>query len=296
VTRWAAGVVQADATARNDPATPPDADSALSALLRGIDTTLWSVDPLGSTGTAAVAGLVGRPLAVVRAVLRLDVLPDTDDVSFPRGAPDRARRQKAFVEAARHSVAVRLGELTRTDDGLLAFAVDDDYERLRLVAPEVREQAREARRRAGRLVASAALPPTSPITHPYVSGPTDVSIHPGQEIRLTLLLSPGGKVHVTSGVVPRKGLALARDWFQSALERLSPSFRVGPVLVDPTGVRMPRVTGLGDGQVFTRRVSPLTWRDDPILAASQTALLPDDPAGLQEGWIRVVPKPKGLEA
>jgi hypothetical protein len=61
------------------------------------------------------------------------------------------------------------------------------------------------------------------------------------------------------------------------------------VLVDPTGIRMPRVTGLGDRQTFTRRTAPLTWRDDAILAASQTALLPDDPAGLQEGWIRVVP-------
>jgi len=96
-------------------------------------------------------------------------------------------------------------------------------------------------------------------------------------------------VHATSGLLPRKGLSLARDWFHAALERLSPSFHVGPVLVDPTGVRMPKVTGLGDKQVFTRRTTPLTWRDDPILAATQTALLPDDPAGLQEGWIRVTP-------
>jgi hypothetical protein len=97
---------------------------------------------------------------------------------------------------------------------------------------------------------------------------------------------------VTSGVAPRKALALARDWFHEALERLSPSFRVGPVLVDPTGIRMPRVTGLGERQTFTRRTTPLTWRDDPILAASQTALVPDDPAALQEGWIRVVPEEK----
>ena len=88
-------------------------------------------------------------------------------------------------------------------------------------------------------------------------------------------------------MLPRKSLALARDWFHAALERLSPSFRVGPVLTDPTAVRMPKVTGLGDKQQFTRRDTPLSWRDDPILAASQAALLPDAPANVQEGWIRV---------
>jgi hypothetical protein len=295
VTRFAAGVVQADATARNDPAAPPQQDSALSALLRGIDTTLWSVDPVGSVGTAAVAGLVGRPIAVIRAVLRLDVLSDIDQLAYlDPTATNRAARARAYAELARHSVTVRLGELTRTDDGLLAYAVDDVYDHLRLVAPEVRSFARQSRPREGQLglfgAGSQRLPALSPIAHPYVAGPTDLAIHPGQEIRLTLLMTPGGKVHVTSGLLPRKGLALARDWFQAALERLSPSFRVGPVLVEPTGVRMPRVTGLGDRQTFTRRTNPLTWRDDPILAASQTALLPDDPSGLQEGWIRVVPE------
>ena len=40
-------------------------------------------------------------------------------------------------------------------------------------------------------------------------------------------------------------------------------------------------------QLFTRRDSPLTWKDDPILAATQTALLPDLPHEVQEGYIRV---------
>jgi hypothetical protein len=133
------------------------------------------------------------------------------------------------------------------------------------------------------------LPPAiDPIDHPYLSGPTDVSLHPGQTVRLTLLLHPGGKVHVTSGVLPRKSLALARDWFAGALHALSPSVRIGPVLVDPDAVRLPMVTGLGDRQTFTRRDTPQTWRDDPIVAATQAAYLPDLPSTLQEGWIRVL--------
>lgn len=289
VTRLAAGVVQADATARNNPAGAPP-ESALSALLRAIDTTIWTVDPLGSVGTGAVAGLVGRPIAVVRAVLRLDVASDVDALAFPNEAA-RAARTQAYLDFAASALAVRLGELTRTDDGLLAYAVDDDYRQLRLVAPEVREQARASGRLQGQLsiygVGSQNDPPLRVIDHPYVNGPTDVAARSGQTIRLTLLMTPGGKVHATCGVLPRKALALARDWFHDALMRLSPSFRVGPVLVDPTTVRLPMITGLGDKQTFTRRDTPLTWKDDPIFAATQTAFLPDLPTTLQEGWIRV---------
>jgi hypothetical protein len=289
LTRLAAGAVAADATARNDPAGAPD-ESALSALLRAVDTTLWTVDPLGTIGTGSVAGLVGRPIAVVRAILRLDVVDDLDDLSYATPA-DRAARAQAYLDLAARAITVRLGELTRTDDSLLAYAVDDDYRTLRLVAPEVRSQARLSGPLAGQLATygrgSQDMPAVVPITHPYLSGPTDATLHPAQTIRLTLLMNPGGKVHVTSGVLPRKALALARDWFHAGLVALSPSFRFGPVLVDPTTVRLPRVTGLGDHQEFTRRDTPDSWRDDPIAAATQTAYLPDQPSTLQEGWIRV---------
>jgi hypothetical protein len=96
---------------------------------------------------------------------------------------------------------------------------------------------------------------------------------------------------VTCGLLPRKRIALAREWFDKMLERLSPSLRVAPVLFDstPEGVRMPKIAALGPRQRFTHKPDPLGWRDDPILAATQTAYLPDQPAGVREGWIRVSP-------
>jgi hypothetical protein len=289
VARFAVGLIEADAATRNDPDAEPGQESALSALLRAIDTTLWTVDPLGSLGTGAVAGLVGRPIAVVRALLRLDVEDDLDELALTLA--ERDARGRVYDELAARAIAVRLGELTRTDDSLLAYAIDDDYARVRVVAPEIREQARASGRLVGQLATfargSQAPPPVAPITHPYLSKDPEVRVRAEHTVRLTLLMAPGGKVHATCGVLPRKSLARARGWFHAALERLSPSFRVGPVLTDPTAVRMPKVTGLGDKQQFTRRDTPLTWRDDPILAASQSALLPDAPANVQEGWIRV---------
>ena len=285
IVAFASGLIRRDAELRNGPP-PAPRESALSALLRAIDTTLWTVDPLGSIGTASVAGLVGRPIALVRATITLDVQRDLD------GLPDDvlSGRKERYDALRAKAIEVRLGELTRSDDGLIAYVVDDDYSVIHLCAPEVLSAARASGRRQGQLsVIEAQDPQPDAIDHPYLVADGTVVVRSEQVVRLTLFMTPGGKVHCTSGVVPRKALALVREWTHGALQRLSPSFRVGPVLVDPTTVRLPKVTGLGDKQTFTHRTNPTTWRDDPMLAATQTAYLPEQPSVLKEGWIRVTP-------
>ena len=118
-----------------------------------------------------------------------------------------------------------------------------------------------------------------------------VTVRPGQTVRLTLLMDPGHTVHVSCGLLPRKSIALLRDWTADALARLAPSFRVGPVLVDPQTIRLPEPSAVGAHQQWTRRDGPLTWRDDPIVASTQDALLPDaateSPGGLRPRARRV---------
>jgi hypothetical protein len=162
----------------------------------------------------------------------------------------------------------------------------------------VREQAREAGRRRGHLVTwgqTPQVPGRDEIVHPYVSGDDVILLRPGVPRIVTLLMLPGLAVHVTSGVVPRQDVRLARAFFGPVLDRMVPSVRVGPVLVDPGEVRLPPVAALGERQVLTYRDGPLSWRDDAILAATQSALLPDRASVLREGWVRVnpVPAPEG---
>jgi hypothetical protein len=81
-----------------------------------------------------------------------------------------------------------------------------------------------------------------------------------------------------------------RDWVQPGLGVIAPSVRVGPVLIDPDTVRLPKASSLPRDQRWTRRDTPFTWKDDPILAATQTAMLPDLPSRVEEGYIRVMPQ------
>jgi hypothetical protein len=302
IVRLAAGVVTADAAARTAASAAGAAaasESALSALLRVIDTTLWTVDPFGTTGTEHVAGLVGRPIAVTRMTLRIDVLDDLGtgpdaELTLP---PDvLAARQSAYDRLANRQITVRLGELTRTDDGVLGYFVNDDYTRFTPVSPEVLAAARASARHAGQLSVlgpgSAADPGLQLIDHPFVDDSEQPLVtRPGQLVTLTVLMVPGGSVHATSGLLPRVAVALARDWVADALQALTPSFRVGPLLLDPKTVRLPKITALPSQQVLTARTDETTWADSSIAAATQDALLPDDPPLFREGYLRAQPQP-----
>ena len=287
----ASGLVTADATARQGTPDRPQTESALSAMLRAIDTTLWTVDPFGSIGREHLAGLVGRPIAVVAARLSLDVLADTEAVVYSDEAL-RAARTTAYDELARLALEVRLGEVTRTDDGLLGYFVDDDYSHFHLVDKVIAAQALPSGRCRGVLAGEA--PPAGeplPIDHPYVDATGVLRVHPGQTVRLTLLMHPGGKVHLSSGLLPRTSRSLSREWVAPGLTVLAPSLRVGPLLIDADKVRLPKVASFPAEQLFTRRDTPTSWKDDPILAATSSALLPDTAPEVQEGWIRIAPDP-----
>jgi hypothetical protein len=291
---FAAGLVAADALARQGGRRRAGEESALSALLRAVDTTLWTVDTVAAAGSAGLAAIVGSPVAVVRAVLELDVAEDLDALTLD--AEGRAERATRYADLTRVGVTVRLGEITRPDDGLLAWFLDDDFGHARLVDRVVAELAREAGRGRGHLVAWGQTPqdpPVEAITHPYVVADDEVELRLGVPRMVTLLMAPGAAVHVTSGITPRSATRLQRSWFADGLDRLVPSVRVGPVLVDPGDVRLPLVAALGEQQTLTTREGPLGWRDDAILAASSSALLPDRATVLREGWVRVTPSPGG---
>jgi hypothetical protein len=296
----AAGLVASDATARQGTPNRPETESALSAMLRAIDTTLWSVDPFGSLGTEHIAGLVGRPIAVVNARLSLDVQSDVDTRVYADAGANgagvlRPGRQAAYDALAENVFQVRLGEVTRSDDGLLGYFVDDDYSVFHLVDRVIADEALPSGRCRGLLDPDNPNPlvpdPIDP-AHPYIDATGVIHVRPGQTVRLTLLMHPGGKAHLTSGILPRTSQALARDWVQPGLATLAPSLRSGPLLIDADKVRLPKVASFPAEQLFTHRDTPNTWKDDPILAATQAALLPDTQPEVQEGWVRIDPNPQ----
>ncbi len=260
---FAAGLVAADAMRRKGAPLSPDnnnEESVLSSLLRAIDTTLWTIDTFAALGSEHVAGLIGRPIAIVRAQLRLELRPPEDiDLSNPERTSEWADAER---EAARYAFPVRIGELTHSDDGVLGFFVDDDYSKFRLVDKVIAGAATDSGRSRGQLGLYGdvtGLPDKVPFPEGYIAGTDDADtlmLHLGQTVTLTIFMHPAGKATLTSGILPRKSLGLARDWVGPGLHAIAPSLRTGPVLVETDldtkkQVRLPKVSVFGKTRTFS---------------------------------------------
>jgi hypothetical protein len=261
-------------------------EDALSALLRIIDSTLWAVDPFGHTGDEHLALLVGHPVVVLRARVCLEV---EEPIS-----PDVVNRI---------AVPLRLGALTHWQDGLLGYFVNDDYRTLYCADAAVAGFAREVGPNRGFLQQINLVPDfyqtfsddlganvtkgNSPVNHPYVDDSGVRLILPNQEVQITLLVEPQTVVHATAGLLPRKEIGMRREWIAAALAKLAPTFRFGPVLVDPKRIRMPVATELAGTWTWDARADVSNWKEDPVINATTDAILPPDPARGTEGWLRL---------
>jgi hypothetical protein len=87
-------------------------------------------------------------------------------------------------------------------------------------------------------------------------------------------------------------MGVRREWVATALAKLAPTFRFGPVLVDPKRIRMPVANELQGTWSWDHRSDVSTWADDPVTNATTDALLPADPASGTEGWLKLTPGTK----
>ncbi len=204
---------------------------------------------------------------------------------------------------------MRLGALTQWQDGLLGYFMNDDYTVLHVADAAAAGMARPVGPQQGFLqqinlvpgfydgfasdlsaVAAGATAGSTPVTHPYVDTSGVLWIRPNQTINLTLLVEPLTSVHATTGLTPRKDIGMRREWVQSGLAAIAPTFRFGPVLVDPQHIRMPLATDLNGMWVWDYRSAASAWAESPASNATHDALLPVDPPGGVEGWLRLTPQ------
>ena len=269
-------------------------EGALSALMRTIDSARWSVDPFGHIGEEHLSMLIGHPVAVLRASLRLEV---QDPVAPP--------------ENAWTAVPVRLGALTHWQDGLFGFFVNDDYSTLH-VAEAAALMARDVGPLRGLLgpiaqvpAAATALstglggpgdPYQNPAAHPYLAPGDLIWIRPGQQVWLTLLVEPHTTVHATMGLLPRKEIGVRREWVAAGLAALAPTFRFGPVLADPKQVALPLARDLAGSWSWDHRTDVVDWADDPVVEAGRATGLSQTPAIASEGWLKLTPPPSSPAA
>ncbi|MBT3771307.1 MAG: hypothetical protein HOE92_02655 [Euryarchaeota archaeon] len=271
-------------------------EGVLSALLRAIDTTYWDMDPFGKGGSDHPAFYMGRPIAVVRAKLRLEI--------------DESERTMSDA-LRKYSFDVKLGLLEKVGDGLLGYFVNDDYTKLHTIYPvvddgtgglvpgvtgsvlaqkcDLPEDNEHNSATCEKCIAyEEAVLDHQALDHPFLEFDPIVEIRPEEDVYLTLLINIQSSVHVTCGFLPQKEITLLREHWEDAVARIAPTFKVGPVLVDPSSIRMP-IDNAKPNLIWKWANKPSTteWTEMPIANSDDLAGLPTGKTKAYEGWIKL---------
>jgi hypothetical protein len=237
---------------------------------------------------AGLAVLIGRPVALARTVLALEtagnVLPLSQaDVTVNSAFPqDVIQKRYDYMDRQKVSAAalsgvempVRLGDLAKATDGLIAFlpeaAQPDPYG----------------------IVYSPAAPQngSSGVERPE---PDTLQVTPNAvPLTLTLLFDPRASVHATTGILPVADLAVPADQYAKTMRELAMTFSMHPILrrLDGLAVPLPGESGLVWSWVQPEEkgaaISPLDSQ-----SVTGTARFGYTPQQLLEGWLRLEPAP-----
>lgn len=240
--------------------------SALSQLLPAIDEALWTVDPLGSWNNQSLAQLVGRPLALVRATIALEL--DGDPVfDTTWGAMQNALNGNGFDDfgLTDASFNVTLGNSEVLTDGLIGYFFDDDYSRFSLAE-------------------YGQTPPPGG----YVVAAQPIGLKPSAPpITITMIVDPRAAVHATSGILPTKSISLPPDQVQAALSTIVITFMAGPLVTDSQVLAAPTPGGPSRDWSWLEHPAPPVWQTVPQVAApTATAELTAAPQRIVDGWLK----------
>lgn len=219
-----------------------DGHTAFSALARVIEAARAATRRDQST----VAPLFGRPVALVRASVRLETRP----------AGTENPNQFVGVVPTPTGLRVALGDV-QSGDGLFGYFVGPDFSALHI----------------GGWVAGRP-------NHPFVSGPPTIALPPAGTGPLTLLMDPLATVQAATGVQPVKAISLPTAWIEPALRALRPSLPFGPLLLPGGEAHLPPPHAPGLAWRWVRRIA-----HDGGLDALTLPLKSADPSGLRDGAV-----------
>ncbi|MEU4799958.1 hypothetical protein [Streptomyces sp. NPDC023327] len=258
------------------------AEQHLDELWEVLDASLPKITTGGQAGHPHL-GLIGRPLAVVRARLTLELDgPPLFDPAWKTLLP--ADRPAGPPPYTTYPWAVRLGEPDRLTDGLIGYTLSRDG--------------------SGDLYCVHGAPgrwtkpmnSNSSIPYPTVQADGKTSV------TLTLLMDAHTAVHATTGILPVASLRLPEPWLRP-LESLPAYFELGPLLAPwsepPRHKPVPRPTPeppavlpahSGPGQDWQWYEHALgTWHE---VQPADTHASPDAPAAaVHKGLMTITPVP-----
>jgi hypothetical protein len=219
------------------------------AVRRMIDETLAAIDPDGPEDQS-LAFLLGRPLALVRARLDLELCGQVrKDVTWQQVL------NPPQPQMPHYQWTVRLGEARQTDDGLVGYVLNENYEHFETVLAPAGDHDDYLRPIGTGERLKLAFEGTSSAT-------------------VTLLVDTRAAVHAITDVLPVSSVFVPQRFTDAALSAMAVNFRTGPLLIGTTeqgAVTLPEPTTATGVWSWTERVGN-GWDPRPITVPDPASL------------------------
>lgn len=271
-----------------------DANPHLCGLLKGIlslkhgegrqllDTMSKAVSAGGGSAAAQnpdLALLIGRPLALVRASisLELDGLPScAQGWDIPDGG------ETGGIESVKFPI--RLGDRRKWhdvwlgDDGLVGFFLGGNYRQFYAAYGLGTEHDNGLRS--------------------YIQYQKEAQISIDEPLEVTLLMDPSRGCCATTGILPRTMLNLPHSDLAERLENKQVVFFTGPV-VSPGGeaaIRMPQPSDIYGQWSWTHHPEVEVWDEGPVGDPQEEAEPFAQSLRIAEGWLKLITAPIEIRA
>jgi hypothetical protein len=254
----------------------------LRALIAAINDMTPHVLPHAHRQHRGVSLLIGRPLALVRAGLKLELLgqPAVDQglAAFQQWLCGRPRNDRGIGAV---EFPVRLGHKGYLNDGLIGYFI---------------EQPDKAKTYQTFYVEAHSKTDGKGVAAPSFQQLT-VTAGAKQGRIVTMLVDPRAPVHATTGILPVKQLLINPEFVAAPLARMAVSFAVTPVFsprTAPAGaaIGLPVPAEAGYTWTLLRRGAALgDWPEQAVTAVNHQADFSNHPQRLLDGWLQLRPAP-----
>lgn len=255
----------------------------LGEMLQAIDNSVTAISPTNYRQQQGLSVLIGRPLALVRASLDLDLM----------GMPSMNQSKEAFKTAINGNTPslrdegklpqvkfpVRLGDLSDINDGMIGYFIDDGEETAyqTFYTPYAPTEAGNTNDSHG--VVEPAFDQIVVNADPAAS-----------PVLVSMLMDPHASVHATTGVLPVKALNIPPGIISDGLSAMAVTFLTTPVLGNGTpAMPVPDESGYtwawvtqGAGQWAVSDINGAGPRGPLTMLAQQA----------EEGWLKLQKQPK----